>query len=62
MKAHDVKKKSLKSILKKYTGKGGPTDSSYSQAKSPINLLSSDSNPPTVSPIPKSKANPLEGK
>ena len=31
--------KTKKEILKKYTGKGGPRDSSYSQASSPINLL-----------------------
>ena len=54
-----VKKKSLKKILKKHTGKGGPIPTPFAQASSPIDLLKSSSVPPTVRAIPNSRMNSL---
>ena len=53
-----VKKDVLKKSVKK-TGKGGPGISPFSQASSPIDLLTSQSNPPTASSIPKSVLNSM---
>ena len=57
-----VKKKSLKKILKKHKGKGGPIDSSFKQASNPINLLRYKGEPPTAQSVPKSKDNYLGNK
>lgn len=46
-----------KEILKKYTGKGGKIQTPYDEASSPINLLKTTGEPPTVQPIKKSKNN-----
>jgi len=48
-----------KAILKRYLGKGGLEQTSFSQADSPINLLENPGIPPTATAIPKSKSNSL---
>lgn len=54
----EIKKKVLKKAVKKHTGKGGPIPTPFTQASSPIDLLTAGS-PPTVRPIPKSQTNSL---
>jgi hypothetical protein len=43
-----VKKKSLRKLIKGRVGKGGPIPTSYKQAASPIDLLKTNGEPPTV--------------
>jgi len=47
---------SLKKIISKHTGKGGPSTDLFKEASSPINLLKSGG-PPTASSIPKTSKN-----
>ncbi|MFA7301816.1 MAG: hypothetical protein WC069_05920 [Candidatus Shapirobacteria bacterium] len=51
-----------KKILKKACGKGGLATSPFSEASSPINLLKTKGEPPTVAVIPKSKDNSSSNK
>lgn len=51
-----------KEILKKYTGRGGIKASPYKQAKSPIDLLKTQGEPPTAEGVPKTKDNYLGNK
>jgi hypothetical protein len=51
----NVKKK--KAILKKHTGKGGMETSPFKQVASPIDLLTTNGEPPTTKGVPKTKDN-----
>ena len=44
----EIKKKVLKRSISKQVGKGGPIPTSYKQAASPIDLLKTKGEPPTV--------------
>lgn len=49
----DLKKKIVKKLVKKHTGKGGLTTSPYKQVDAPIDLLKTKGEPPTAEQIPK---------
>jgi hypothetical protein len=51
-----------KDILKKYTGKGGPSPTAFKQASTPIDLLKIQGSPPTADGVPKTKNNYLGNK
>jgi hypothetical protein len=55
----EIKKKALKKAVGKCAGKGGPIQTPFARASSPIDLLGMGSLPPTVKPIPKSASNTL---